>query len=369
MYYPGRVLLESIKDVIRSDDFTEKKCPSNCKSHGKCNVITGECMCRDRWIGPDCGRKIGDLSIPKQKGGWYKPDKGITWQWQLQGEIDRTYDVDLYDIDFDTSPQVIKELHKDGRKVMCYFSAGSWEMWRKDADMYPASVKGGILSFASGDTFSNEAWLDLRRMDVIGPLMLERLDVAQQKGCDAIEFDNADTVTHTAKLGGDIELRTQLRVNKWLVAQAHVRGMGVALKNSEMFATFLSDTYDMVVNEECFVMGNCDNYWPFLNREKPVLNCEYTTALCFYCKRAKAMEFSTIKKTPALDACMVDCSHDYSESVCKATGYTDATGKQWKHAKYDGKKNKDGWCPMAQNKQKDESPAKRYGTCDPERGY
>ncbi|CAM9486536.1 unnamed protein product [Discosporangium mesarthrocarpum] len=93
--------------------------------------------------------------------------------------------------------------------------------------------------------------------------------------------------------------------NRWLAAQTHARGMGVAMKNNNEAAAFHVDDYDMVVNEECWINGNCDNYWPWLKENKPVLNTEYFTARCMYCDRANALDFSTIKKVPDLTECRV----------------------------------------------------------------
>ncbi len=63
----------------------------------------------------------------------WQPKPGTTWQWQLTGEIDTSFDVAMYDIDlFDTPQAVIETLHQDGRTVICYFSAGSYEDWRPD---------------------------------------------------------------------------------------------------------------------------------------------------------------------------------------------------------------------------------------------
>jgi len=48
--------------------------------------------------------------------------------------------------------------------------------------------------------FPDEKWLDLRRLDLVAPIMLERLDIMQAKGCDAVEWDNADLPVHTVGL-------------------------------------------------------------------------------------------------------------------------------------------------------------------------
>ena len=55
---------------------------------------------------------------------------GMSWQWQLLGEIDTGFDVEMYDIDlFDAPDGVIEALQAAGKFVVCYFSAGSWEEW------------------------------------------------------------------------------------------------------------------------------------------------------------------------------------------------------------------------------------------------
>ncbi|MFQ5739279.1 MAG: endo alpha-1,4 polygalactosaminidase [Acidobacteriota bacterium] len=37
-------------------------------------------------------------------------------------------------------------LHAQGRKVICYISAGSWESWRPDAGQFPSYLLGKPLS-------------------------------------------------------------------------------------------------------------------------------------------------------------------------------------------------------------------------------
>ena len=87
-----------------------------------------------------------------------------SWQWQLQGDINTAYDVDVYDIDlFDASQDVIDQLRADGRTVICYFSAGSFEQWRDDADAFPAAAIGNTL-----DGWEDERWVDTRDATVNG---------------------------------------------------------------------------------------------------------------------------------------------------------------------------------------------------------
>lgn len=355
-YCPGhRVLIEVIADTLSLETREKKPCTKDCFGNGACNDYEGTCSCKGRWTGEACYRVIGDLSIPKSDNDWYKPDRFVTWQWHLDGEIDHSYDVDIYDVDIATSPQTIQKLHDEGRKVICYFSAGSWEEFRTDGAMLDKSIRGGPLIFGEGDVFLDEAWLDLRRMDMILETMLNRVERAKKIGCDGIEFDNPDVALHGINFpndGGYVELTTNFWFNIWLVQQTHARGMAVALKNSDYMAAFFADDYDMVVNEECHVLQICDNYWPFLNRNKPVLNAEYLGARCFYCEQANRMGISTIKKEPALTACMVDCRTEWSDKICAGYGYPE--NKNFYPEK------KVGWCPFMMNQDKAECPAPRY---------
>lgn len=117
---------------------------------------------------------------------------GVTWQWQLQGTIDQSFDVDIYDIDlFDTPVATIASLQAQGRTVVCYFSAGSYEEWRSDAAAFDEDLLGSPL-----DGWPGERWLDVR--DATKPnsrlaaIMEARLDLAVTKGCTAVEPDNID---------------------------------------------------------------------------------------------------------------------------------------------------------------------------------
>jgi hypothetical protein len=40
--------------------------------------------------------------------------------------------------------------------------------------------------------WAGERWLDVRRLDLLGPILERRLDVCQAKGFDGVEFDNVD---------------------------------------------------------------------------------------------------------------------------------------------------------------------------------
>lgn len=86
-----------------------------------------------------CGDSVEDAE-------WWRPDAAATWQWQLQGTVNTGYDVDVYDVDLvETSPDVLDELRAGGRRVVCYFSAGTWETFRDDVAP-PAEAIGNPLA-------------------------------------------------------------------------------------------------------------------------------------------------------------------------------------------------------------------------------
>lgn len=201
----------------------------------------------------------------------WRPQVSDTWQWQLQGTVNTSYDVDVYDIDlFDNSAAVIDQLHDDGRRVICYFSAGSYEDWRSDEADFNQADLGETL-----DGWPDERWLDIRSTR-IRDIMKARLDLALQKGCDCVEVDNVDGYTnHT---GFPLTAADQLDYNRFLAGEAHSRDLAIALKNDVDQIDDLVDYFDLAVNEQCHEYDECDALTPFIAAGKPVFNAEYADA-------------------------------------------------------------------------------------------
>ena len=198
----------------------------------------------------------------------WQPTPGTTWQWQLIETVDTSLDVVMYDIDlFDTPQQVIDDLHGDGRVVICYFSAGSWELWRDDADEFPEAVLGNILV-----DWENERWLDVRS-DAIRPIMERRLDLAVEKGCDGVEPDNVDGYDNDS--GFPLSADDQLDYNRFLARAAHARGLSVGLKNALDLVDELQGEFDWALNEECVSYDECEALMPFIDADKALFHVEY----------------------------------------------------------------------------------------------
>lgn len=206
----------------------------------------------------------------------------------------------MYDIDlFDNSASVVAALHAQGRKVICYLSAGTYENWRPDAASFPASVLGGGVSGWPG-----EKWLDVRQISTLAPIMRARLDLCRQKGFDGVEPDNVDGYANSTGL--PLTAQDQLAYNRWFVQEAHARGLSIGLKNDLDQIPDLLGIYDWALNEQCFQYGECAKLVPFINAGKAVFEVEYSSGTAF-CAQANAMNFNSLRKNLGLDATREAC--------------------------------------------------------------
>ncbi|WP_186123558.1 endo alpha-1,4 polygalactosaminidase [Burkholderia gladioli] len=218
-------------------------------------------------------RVSSEPAPPAALSSRWQPVASDTWQWQLRGKLNRGYAVAIYDIDlFDNSAQTIADLHQAGRKVVCYFSAGSSEDWRPDFGQFAPTDKGKVVKRSPDSDWEGENWLDTRSANVRA-IMTARLDRAVAKGCDGVEPDNVDAYANDS--GFPLTPADQADFNRFIAAEAHRRNLAVGLKNDVDQIALLAPSFDFAVNEECHEQGECDKYGPFTSANKPVLNAEY----------------------------------------------------------------------------------------------
>lgn len=125
---------------------------------------------------------------------FWQPAVNSSWQIVLLQPITladdattTTPDVQVFDIDLFTNNQsTINKLHSLNKKVICYFSAGSYEPNRPDSSQFLDSDKGKGL-----DGWPGEIWLQTNS-DNVRKIMSTRIKLASDKGCDAIDPDNVD---------------------------------------------------------------------------------------------------------------------------------------------------------------------------------
>lgn len=235
---------------------------------------------------------------------WWKPTSGLTWQWQIGNDnIDTSIEADVYDIDLYVDQAIINELHAKGRKVICYISVGSWEDWRPDKDQFPAEVLGNDY-----EGWKGERWLDIRRIDLLAPIMLARLDLCKAKGFDAVEPDNMEVYTNNT--GFPLTYDNQLKFALWLADEAHKRGLAIGQKNASDQVKDLVNVYDFAITEDYFYYREAEKMIPYIEANKPVFAAEYTDLpgdFAVFCEQAQRLNFSAILKHRGLDAWIQTC--------------------------------------------------------------
>lgn len=250
---------------------------------------------------------------------WQPTSLIISWQWQLMPRplIDTTVDAELYDLDlFDTDSRIIASLKAKGRKTVCYTSIGTREGWRPDADQFPGEVVGNrfVVSDLPVDEWPDERWLDIRQIDKLAPVIRARLDLCKSKGFDGIEPDNLSAWMKKYDTGFPITPEDQIKFNRWLANEAHLRGLSIGLKSDPDQSADLVNDFDFSMTEDCYKLDNyCYMVQPFVDAGKPVLNAEYTDMtnkeefLNKICPYAKEHHYNMILKNRSLDSWRVAC--------------------------------------------------------------
>ncbi|AGL19343.1 endo alpha-1,4 polygalactosaminidase [Actinoplanes sp. N902-109] len=234
---------------------------------------------------------------------WWKPraSAALSWQIQFTGRVDLGVRADVFDLDgAATTRAQVTTLHKRGSKAICYVSAGSYEDWRADAAAFPPDVLGADLAGWPG-----EKWLDVRRWDVLGPIMRGRFQSCAAKGFDAVDPDNLDGYANANGLG--LTAADQLTYNRRIAALAHGLGLAVGLKNDLDQVSRLVRAFDFAVNEQCAYYRECAELSPFVAAGKPVFEIEYEVATPVFCPAARKLGFTAIRKKQALSEWRQTC--------------------------------------------------------------
>ena len=248
------------------------------------------------------------LPVAAQPAPIWRPAQQLDWQWQLTGSVDLSVDASVFDVDlFNVTAATVGAIHAKGSKAICYVSVGTYEPWRADAASFPEIVKGKAL----GD-FPDEKWLDIRRLDILGPILEARFDMCKAKGFDAVEPDNVDGYTN--KTGFPLTADDQLKFNKYLAQIAHARGLSVGLKNDLDQVKELVDNFDWALNESCFQYKECNLLAPFVAAGKAVFQVEYKMTADAFCPQANTLNFNSLRKNLNLDAYRVACRKAAAET-------------------------------------------------------
>ncbi|KAL6406429.1 hypothetical protein AUP68_09223 [Ilyonectria robusta] len=269
----------------------------------------------------------GDSLTPGNKAtSIWQPAVGDSWQIVLLKPIKvvdgivapdvKIYELDVYDNDADT----IEALQKAGKKVICYFSAGSWENWRDDKGDFKKADLGKVL-----DGWPNERWIDVRSNNV-RKIMRKRIKFAADKGCDAIDPDNVDGFQNDNGL--DLTAEDAIDFVKFLSETASSYNMSTGLKNAVDIIADVLEHVHFSVNEQCVEYSECEAFAAFIKADKPVFHVEYpagapnkisTSVMADICSHsgnaAGTKSFSTAIKKTNLDGWVKYCGQKKAYST------------------------------------------------------
>lgn len=228
------------------------------------------------------------------------PEPADVWQIQLQGEVELREGADVYDVDIDeTTAAAVQAMHDSGAYVVCYLDAGAVEEWRADAASFPPEVVGQPM-----DGWPGERWLDVRRVDVLEPIMRARIRTCRDKGFDAIDPDNVEGYAN--ETGFDLSAADAVAYFEMLARVAHEHGMSIGLKNGAGIVPDVIDVADFAVVEECQQYGECESWRPFADAGKAVLDIEYDGTADSTCA-GEPEGFTAVHAVLALDRPVTDC--------------------------------------------------------------
>lgn len=205
----------------------------------------------------------------------WQPAVGSKWQIILSNPVDITAqnaltpaDAKIWDLDlFDNNATAFQAIQAKGGKVICYFSAGTYENWRPDANKFSKSDLGSSLPEWQG-----ENWLKISSSSV-RTIMSARIKMASDKGCNALDPDNMDGYSNKNGLG--LTQNDTIDYVKFLASEASKYNLSIGLKNAGEVISSVLGSVQFSVQEQCIQYGNCKDYSPFIQANKPVFNIEY----------------------------------------------------------------------------------------------
>ncbi|KAJ3027558.1 UNVERIFIED_CONTAM: hypothetical protein HDU68_003594 [Siphonaria sp. JEL0065] len=269
------------------------------------------------------------MSISTQ--GFWQPQIGTTWQWQLDANVNTSVNAMVFDIDAsnsqgDITGSSIVSAVKAGysnRRVICYVNVGSLETdgSRSDQNKFLPSDVGGQYP-----GWPKERFLDIRSQNVRN-LMQARFQAMKASGCDAIEPDNM-ALDYQGKDGFTPPISQQdgIEYINWFTGAVHTLGMAIGAKNGGAFFAKNPELvllFEFVVVEECTASPTnpCSLYDTFIRQGKPVFAADYTdsgnTRGCTPITGSVANACATLN-AHNFDGIIKNCDLDVKVTQCRA---------------------------------------------------
>lgn len=222
-----------------------------------------------------------------------------SFQVQLSGSLDLDVEADLFVIDLHSpSDEDFSTLSARSASIGCYFSAGSFEPWRPDADDFPAESLGDPLA-----DYPNENWLDIKSESVVA-LMAARIESAVARGCTDVfpSLVRPSTSENTFSLSADDFANYAAH----LAQVAHSVGLGALIAGGASFDP-ITEHYDAVLVFGCASAGSCDEWTTFAETERSVFSIEWGDESAPEDACGEGIAWPQIVKNQSLDAFRFVC--------------------------------------------------------------
>ena len=226
----------------------------------------------------------------------------------MSGTVNLSRAVEIYDLDYEeTTKKQVTTLHEKGKHVICYVDVGGAENYRSDYSQFEKLDKEGIEIIGKGiEGWEEEAWINIRELKYVEPIMKARFETCASKGFDAVEIDEDEAQLNETGLKEPITAAQQLTYNKWLGETIHSLGMAAFQKNDGPQTKEQVSLFDGVVVEQCNEPGVgewyvCGNYVPYVEAGKPVLEAEYALKKSAFCSNDEKLGFMGARFNLALN--------------------------------------------------------------------
>jgi hypothetical protein len=226
----------------------------------------------------------------------------VTWQAKRTGAVDIDEDAQLFYLDAELQdPADLATLHAEGRRYLCYLSAGSLEEFRDDAQEFPQQVIGEPLN-----RFPEERWLDVRA-PVVRELMARRIEALARAGCDGVPPSSLSV--HAADSGFALTVDDTLDYARWVAERIHAAGMSAGLTAPAALTSELWPTFDFGLAIACLEGTRCAEFAVFEQAGKPVLHVELgdEDSAIQICNDAQPLGFLPLVTSPSFNGQSVRC--------------------------------------------------------------
>ncbi|MFJ6199972.1 endo alpha-1,4 polygalactosaminidase [Micromonospora sp. NPDC092111] len=222
------------------------------------------------------------------------------WQWQLTDPVDTTVDADVFLLDpVRVTAAETGALRRKDRRLVCHVPVGTYAETDPDATRFPAVVRGDPASRPG------TRWLDVRRWDLLRPVLADRFRLCRGKGFGAVALADADGYDHRS--GFPLGFDDQLLFNRRVADLGRSLDLSPGLLNDVGQVAALAPDFDFAVNEECVRLRHCARLLPFADARKPVFHVEYAGDPAGFCVTTLGYGFASIRKKRALDAWLDPC--------------------------------------------------------------